>query len=461
MIEVEKLKQKILDLAIRGKLVPQDPNDEPASVLIEKIKKEKEQLVKEGKIKASKNDSYIYKGSDNCYYENNEIIEFIPPIETNENIIWLRGESFIYKMESIKPTNKEFEYIDIEAINNKCNRIENPKKLLSSKAPSRATRKIYSSSTLFSMVRPYLRNIAYVGEQYKHCIASTGFYVCTPLPFVDEKYLYYLLTSDYVVSSLNYYMKGDNSPSITTGDLENLLYPIPSLEYQKRVVQLIEKIHPLIAKIENYNNQLKLLIDKAKKQLLEDIFGENSSYKSYYLNREKTNLSKLIDKDKIGDGDWILSSNMDNDGEYNLVQLKHIGNGKYIDKTYQKISSSFFKENNCTEIHENDILINRIISKGLNVCMLPNINSKCITSVDVCWIAPDAGKYNQKYLMYLLLSPSFQKEVKLLSSGSTRMRISKSKLIKIEFLYHRDVSIQKQIVEDIENKFKLLDQICS
>ena len=69
MMDVEKLKQKILDLAIRGKLVPQDPNDEPASVLIEKIKAEKAKLVKEGKIKASKEESYIFKGSDNFYYE--------------------------------------------------------------------------------------------------------------------------------------------------------------------------------------------------------------------------------------------------------------------------------------------------------------------------------------------------------------------------------------------------------
>ncbi|MCI9182208.1 MAG: restriction endonuclease subunit S, partial [Acholeplasmatales bacterium] len=68
-MEIEKLKQKILDLAIRGKLVPQDPDDEPASVLIDKIRAEKEKLIKEGKIKRDKNESYIYKGSDNCYYE--------------------------------------------------------------------------------------------------------------------------------------------------------------------------------------------------------------------------------------------------------------------------------------------------------------------------------------------------------------------------------------------------------
>ena len=63
------LKSKILDLAIRGKLVPQDPNDEPASVLLERIKAEKEELIKQGKIKRDKAESTIFKGDDNSYYE--------------------------------------------------------------------------------------------------------------------------------------------------------------------------------------------------------------------------------------------------------------------------------------------------------------------------------------------------------------------------------------------------------
>lgn len=67
---VSATKSKILDLAIRGKLVPQDPNDEPASVLLERIRAEKEELIKQGKIKRDKKESVIFKGEDNSYYEN-------------------------------------------------------------------------------------------------------------------------------------------------------------------------------------------------------------------------------------------------------------------------------------------------------------------------------------------------------------------------------------------------------
>ena len=70
-MDIKALRQKILDLAIRGKLVPQDPNDEPASVLLERIREQKKQMVKEGKLKAKdiKNDSVIFVGVDNLHYE--------------------------------------------------------------------------------------------------------------------------------------------------------------------------------------------------------------------------------------------------------------------------------------------------------------------------------------------------------------------------------------------------------
>ena len=68
-MKAEQLRKSILQLAIQGKLVPQDPSDEPASVLLERIRAEKQRLIKEGKIKKDKGDSVIFKGDDNCYYE--------------------------------------------------------------------------------------------------------------------------------------------------------------------------------------------------------------------------------------------------------------------------------------------------------------------------------------------------------------------------------------------------------
>ena len=91
----KQLKNSILQWAIQGKLVPQDPNDEPASVLLEKIRAEKARLVKEGKIKKDKNESFIYRGEDNSYYEkfaNGKVvcIDDEIPFEIPDSRIWER-----------------------------------------------------------------------------------------------------------------------------------------------------------------------------------------------------------------------------------------------------------------------------------------------------------------------------------------------------------------------------------
>ena len=96
-MDTKKLRQKILDLAIRVKLVPQDPNDEPASVLLERIREEKKQMVKEGKLKAKdiKNDTIIFKGEDNLHYEKFQdgtvkCIEEEIPFEVPDGWEWCR-----------------------------------------------------------------------------------------------------------------------------------------------------------------------------------------------------------------------------------------------------------------------------------------------------------------------------------------------------------------------------------
>lgn len=85
MIDTKALREKVLDLAIRGKLVPQDPNDEPASVLLERIREQKKQMVKDGKLKAKdiKNDTLIFKGEDNVNYKQNSKIIIMPKLFQN------------------------------------------------------------------------------------------------------------------------------------------------------------------------------------------------------------------------------------------------------------------------------------------------------------------------------------------------------------------------------------------
>ena len=369
---------------------------------------------------------------DNCYYENESRIDFEPPLETNGNIIWLRGSSFIYKMESTKPTSSNFEYIDIEAINNKTNTIEKTKLISSSKAPSRATRKVYSSSTLFSMVRPYLRNIAYVGDRYKDCIASTGFYICTPQPFINEKYLYYLLTSDYVVNSLNNYMKGDNSPSINTGDLENLLFPIPSLEYQHKAVQLIEIISPIIEKITNENDRLTTLINQTKLRILESIFGENSSYKSYY--EKQYELGYILKYEQPGP--YIVKTTSYSD-EYSIPVLTP---GKSFILGYTNETEGVYHVDDKVIIFDDFTTDSRLIDFDFKV------KSSAMKILKVT----NEDLFNIEYIFYLLQTVNIDNET------HKRYWISEYKPLILKI---HDFETQIKIVKIIQESFKMLDSL--
>ena len=216
---IKQVKSKILDLAIHGKLVPQDPNDEPASELLKRINPKAEITC------------------DNAHSE-----------KLPQNWIWVKGKNIFLPMKSTKPKYKEFKYIDIDSIDNKRYVIRNIKTIKTLNAPSRASRYTQKNDVLFSMVRPYLRNIAKV--VIDNCIASTGFYVCSCIPHIlNPDYCYYLMISDYVVNGLNQFMKGDNSPSINKGHIDEWLFPLPPLPEQQRIVQKVENLFSFLDNI--------------------------------------------------------------------------------------------------------------------------------------------------------------------------------------------------------------------
>ena len=221
-------------------------------------------------------------------------------------------------MQSIKPIGEYFTYIDIDAVNNKVNIIDKAKNILCSQAPSRASRKLEANSILFSMVRPYLRNITMVGEEYKDAIASTGFYVVTPSMLLFTKYIFNLLLSSYVVDGLNQFMKGDNSPSINNEHIEGFLYPVPPVNEQQKIVAEIEKIMPFADKYEESQEALNKLnveiFDKLKKSVLQEAIqgklvpqSPDDEPASVLLERIKEEKAKLFKEGKLKKKDLVDS----------------------------------------------------------------------------------------------------------------------------------------------------------
>lgn len=182
------------------------------------------------------------------------------PYQVPDNWVWVRLGALLPEMETRDPTKLGtdfFTYIDVESIDNKNQKVSSPKTLSVKKAPSRAKRAVHEGDVIISLVRPYLKNIAYIGSDLKDAVASTAFYVCGPSKAHCNKYLYYYSKSDVMTTYLNLRAKGHNSPSVRNSDFLNTPFPLPPLPEQKRIVDRVES---LLGKI----NEAKELIEEAK-----------------------------------------------------------------------------------------------------------------------------------------------------------------------------------------------------
>ena len=226
---IQKLRELILTLAMQGKLVPQDPKDEPVSELLKAIEAEKQRLVKEGKIKQPKPFSEI---------KSEEL-----PYKLPDTWQWVRVRNICHDWGQKIP-DKLFTYIDVGSIDNKRGIISNDVQLLESfDAPSRARKIVQQGTVIYSTVRPYLLNIAIVDKEFSHePIASTAFAILHPFCKISNRFIYYYLRSPVFISYVESTMKGVAYPAINDGDFFQGTFPLPPLTEQHRIVAKIDRL---------------------------------------------------------------------------------------------------------------------------------------------------------------------------------------------------------------------------
>jgi type I restriction enzyme S subunit len=276
----KQLKNSILQWAIQGKLVPQDPNDEPASVLLERIREEKARLVKEKKIKKDKNESIIYRGEDNSYYEKflatGEVkcIDEEIPFEIPQGWEWCRlGEISTYaqtkrKINASKADSKLWG-LDLEDIE-KGGRLLNIRTVGERKPIGDKT--IFNrGDILYSKLRPYLLKIL---------VAPEGG-ICTPeiIPFtcygdICRDYIVSFLKSPYVDDYINSVTFGVKMPRVSTETMTSLLVPLPPISEQFRIAKKTKVLMPYIdgyGKTQEKLNKLnEELSDSIRKSILQE-----------------------------------------------------------------------------------------------------------------------------------------------------------------------------------------------
>ena len=240
-IDISNVKSKILDLAIRGKLVPQDPNDEPASVLLERIKAEKEELIKQGKIKRDKKESVIFKGDDNSYYQNlpenwevTTLRELTSSLTLNDGD-WILSENMT--------ANGEVKLLQLGSIGNMIY-IDNGFKYL--------TKSTFNKLSCTEIFPGYLLINRIISDKMCCCIVPdiagtiiTTVDTCWIAPSntsYNVKFLMYQLASPIFQSVVLLNATGTTRKRISKNNLINLQLLLPPLAEQKRIVEAIETI---------------------------------------------------------------------------------------------------------------------------------------------------------------------------------------------------------------------------
>jgi type I restriction enzyme S subunit len=158
----------------------------------------------------------------------------------------------------------------------------------------------------------------------------------------------------------------------------------------------------------------------------------------------------------LTDGDWVESKDQDPAGVVRLLQLADVGDGVFLDKSNRFITNEKFAQLRCTEVVQDDVLVARMPAPLGRACLAPKLNHRCITVVDVAIVRPGPSSVEPKWLMHFVNAPSVRQLIQQQSSGTTRRRISRSRLAQLE-LPVPPLAEQKRIADQLDALFKRLE----
>ena len=470
-MDTKKLRQKILDLAIHGKLVPQDPNDEPASVLLERIKAEKERLIKEGKIKRSKKRT---KTSDTPHYEN-------VPFNVPDNWIWTTVEEILELVsgQDFPPEKYNNNVSGVPYIIGASN-IENEQLVINrwTEFPS-----VFSYINDLLVVckgagvgKMAINNIgtAHIARQIQAVRAYTN--------YINIKYIKAVVKHNIedIISKANGLI-----PGLKRELLLSLQIPLPPFSEQQRIIIEMEHLFTLIDKVEENKYDLQAIIKQAKNKILDlAIQGKlvqqdlNEEPASELLKRINPKAEITCDNGQYGKrpfeipNSWCWSrlgdiNNIARGGsprpikdyltdDKNGINWIKIGDttreGKYIDSVKEKIRPEGMKKSRF--VHKGAFLLTNSMSFG----------RPYILNVDGCihdgWlvISPIGEVYTSDFLYHLLSSSFAFEQFTNVASGGVVTNLNSDKVADTIFPVP-PLAEQQRIVAKIEKLFEQLDYI--
>ena len=315
----KQLKNSILQLAIQGKLVPQDPNDEPASVLLEKIRQEKERLIKEKKIKRDKNASFIFRGEDNSYYEKflatGEVkcIDEEIPFEIPQGWEWCRLSCLTSILgDGIHGTPEYDNAGDIYFVNgNNLNdgiiTIKNDTKRVNSTEAAKHKRTLTESTVLVS-INGTIGKVAFYNNE-KIILGKSACYF-NLLGCINKVYVKCIIETEYFSEYAKKVATGTTIKNVPLAGMKNFLIPLPSLSEQSRIVHRINELKTKVSRYNHLQSELDIsnrsIFDKLKKSALQEAvqgrlvpqIAEEGTAREL-LEQIRQEKQKLVEEDKL------------------------------------------------------------------------------------------------------------------------------------------------------------------
>ena len=458
-MDTKALRQKILDLAIHGKLVPQDPNDEPASVLLERIRAEKERLIKEGKIKKGKKSA---KTSDKPHYpfelpkgwkwttlgEIGEITTGNTPSKDNK-------EYYGGNIPFFKPTDLE-QGIDTKFSNDKLSQLG-----------FESSRKLPANTVLVTCIGATIGKTGLISVEGS---CNQQINAIVPTKSIIPYFLYYACVSEYMQNEIKSNASATTLPILNKGNFSKIAFPLPPLEEQKRIVSEIERWMLFVNVVESGKSDLQKIIIQAKSKILDlAIHGKlvpqdpNDEPASELLKRINPKAEITCDTPQygklpkgwcethIGDAFKVTLGQSPDGSSLNSIDGMEFHQGKILfGNKYLRKSSVL--TNSPTKIAEADTLL---LCVRAPVGVVNITKQRICIGRGLCCLTPTKA-INLDYAFYMLTT--FQEKFESQSTGSTFKAISGS-IIKNEQLWLPPLSEQHRIVAKIEELFVQLDKI--
>ena len=281
----QQLKNSILQMAVQGKLVPQDPNDEPASVLLERIRAEKERLIKEKKIKREKNPSVIFKGADNTPYEKigDEVRSLADevPFDIPDSWEWCRFSSLITLLSGTSYQKNDVCNSGIRILRG--GNIQSYKLILEDSdvfLPLEyrdEEKNIQPGDTILvasTGSKSVIGKPAFVDKEYPNTQIGAFLRIARPIDPIIADYIALIFETEYYREHIRHSVQGTNINNIKAEYIENLLIPLPPHEEQVRVLAKLSGLEPALVQYDNVENTLQSLNASFPEALKKSILQE-------------------------------------------------------------------------------------------------------------------------------------------------------------------------------------------